>query len=231
MPLNNIQCCPEDTGFCPAGDDHTFGIPMLDLSHGSYSRPVINGKINQGGDGIGDLPPIDGWFANEYSSFLELPMFNGGKNGVEGSPFEKENRIGTAYLAYDCANEVVCVAAHLDATFLKANPTVQVEQSDGESWIRFGAANGETKLKESNADEFKYVGKPENAAFTIGYEGCWSLGSESIKDLASVVNNHVEVHFSNNGQTTSSGKVSHLAGPRNKHFTQLCSILTLIAYS
>jgi hypothetical protein len=209
LPQSNIQCCPEDTGFCPAEDDHTFGIPMLDLSTGSYHRPVINGKIDQLGDDIGDSPTVRGWIAEEYSAFLELPMFNGGKNGVEGSPLEQENRIGTAYLAYDCASEVVCVAAHLDAAFLEANPTVQVEQDDGESWIRFGAANGETKLKQSNADEFMYVGKPEDVAFTIGYEGCWNVGL--IDRLANVINNHVEVHFSNNGQTTSSGKVSHLA--------------------
>jgi hypothetical protein len=208
-PLSLIQCCSEDTGFCPADDDHTFGIPMLDLSHGSYYRPNINGKVNQLGDDIGDSPPINGWIDEEYSAFLELPMFNGGKNGAKGSPLEQEDRIGTAYLAYDCASEIVCIAAHLDATFLKAHPSVQVERDDSESWIRFGAANGEKKLKESNADEFKYIGKPDDTSFTIGYEGCWNFGS--IDGIASIINNHVEVHFSNNGQTTSSGIVSPLA--------------------
>ena len=131
-------------------------------------------------------------------------MFNGGKNGEAGSTFKQDIRIGTAYLAYDCANEIVCVAAHLDAAFLETNPTVQVEKDDGESWIRFGAHNGATKLKESNADEFKYVGKPNDADFVIGYEGCWSTGL--INGMESIVNNFVEVHFSNDGDTTSSGK-------------------------
>ena len=127
------------------------------------------------GDGIGDSPRIDGWVEYEYLQFLELPMFNGGKNGKNGSPLEQRGRIGTSYLAYDCSSNIVCVAAHLDASFLKANPSVQVEKDDGESWIRFGEDNGSPKLKESNADEFMYVGKPNNSSFIIGYEGCWSV--------------------------------------------------------
>ena len=149
------------------------------------------------GDGIGDSPRIDGWVEYEYLQFLELPMFNGGKNGGD-------ERIGTSYLAYDCSSSIVCVAAHLDASFLKANPSVQVEKDDGESWIRFGEDNGSPKLKESNADEFMYVGKPDDSSFIIGYEGCWSV--DSISGMESVVNNFVEVHFSNDGDTTSSGK-------------------------
>eukprot|EP00956_Cyclotella_meneghiniana_P045187 scaffold356869_cov182-Cyclotella_meneghiniana.AAC.1 len=91
-------------------------------------------------------------------------MFNGGKNGGD-------DRIATSYLAYDCASNTVCVAAHLDAEYLAANPTVQVEQDDDESWIRFGEKNGSRKLKESNADEFRYVGKPDDPSFIIGFEG------------------------------------------------------------
>ncbi|KAL3783526.1 hypothetical protein HJC23_009491 [Cyclotella cryptica] len=165
------NCCPEDTGVCNA-DGHTFGLPLLNLTKGSFGRPVVDGKIDMLGDNLGDFPPIPGWILAEYSSFLELPMFNGEKNSKDGSPFVQEGRIGTAYLAYDCANNIVCVAAHLDASFLENHPNIQLDQLDGESSISFGESNGSKKLNPSNADEFKYVGKPNDSKFIIGYEGC-----------------------------------------------------------
>ena len=174
-----FECCPENTGVCIDGA-HTHGIPLLDLSVGGYDRPTIDGMIGR-----------------EYSTFLELPMYNGGKNGGD-------DRIATAHVAYDCASNVVCIAARLDESFLEANPSTQVEQDDDESWIRFGADNGATKLKPSNANEFRYVGKSDDPFFIIGYEGCWSV--DSIRRMESIVNNYVEVHFSNDGDTTSTGK-------------------------
>lgn len=202
--LNPEKCCPEDTGFCISDDGHTFNLPLLDLSDGSFDRPNIDGRIDQLGDDIGDSPPVNAWISSEYSQFLELPMFNGGKNGKHGSPFEQRGRIATAYIAYDCTNEIVCVSAHLDASFLKSNPLIQVDQLDDESWISFGENSDSAKLKESNADEFMYVGKPNDSRFIIGYEGCWSV--DNINGIQSIVNNHVEVHFTNDGDTTSSGK-------------------------
>ena len=175
----SFECCPQDTGVCSTGA-HTYGIPLLNLSVRGYDKPTIDGVLD-----------------GQYSRFLELPMYNGGKNGGD-------DRIATAYLAYDCASNKVCVAAHLDASFMEANPTVKVEQDDGESWIRFGEDNGSAKLKPSNADEFRYIGKPDDPYFAIGYEGCWSVNS--IREMESVVNNYVEVHFSNDGDTTSTGK-------------------------
>ena len=133
-------------------------------------------------------------------------MFNGGKNGEEGSPLNQEERIGTAYLAYDCYANIVCVAAHLNGAFLKTNVNLRVEEDDDESWIRFGSNNGETKLKQSNAHDFKYVVKPDDSDFVIGYEGCWNVDLNDPK-MQSVVNNFVEVHFSRSGGgTTSTGK-------------------------
>ena len=121
-PQNRVshdQCCPADDGFCPNNDGHTFLIPLLDLSAGSAARPIIDGKIDQYGDDLGDNPVIDGWVGAEYLGFTELPMFNGGKNGADGSPLAYSGRIGTAYIAYDCSSEVVCASAHLDSEFLK----------------------------------------------------------------------------------------------------------------
>jgi hypothetical protein len=182
---NNNQCCLEDDGFCPV-DGHTYSIPMLDLDSQGADRPIINGDIG-----------------NDYEKFVELPMFNGGKNGVTGSPLEYSGRIGTAYLAYDCSSGVVCAAAHLDSDFLTMNPELHIQTSDDESWIRFGEENGDSKLKESNADEFSYI--YSGAGTVIGYEGCWS--SDSIDGMESIANNFVEVHFSLwQGQTTSTGK-------------------------
>ena len=117
-PVGQNSCCI-DTGVCDA-TIYSYDIPILDLSDGASDKPNIDGTIDHLGDGLGDSPPIAGCIGNEYSRFLELPMFNGGKNGG-GSP-----RIGTAYLAYDCANKVVCAAAHLYVSFLASNPSVQV---------------------------------------------------------------------------------------------------------
>jgi hypothetical protein len=188
------------------------------LREESSARPSIDGLISQTFGGIGDdssdgssndsgdMTFSNGRTGEEYSLFLELPMFNGGKNGNEGSPFDQEERIGTSYLAYDCNANIVCVAAQLDEAFLKTNPYVRVLQDDDESWIRFGSNNGETKLKESNADEFKYVVKPDGSDFIIGYEGCWNIDLNDPK-MQSIVNNFVEVHFSRTGgETTSTGK-------------------------
>ena len=50
--------------------------------------------------------------------------------------------IAAAYMAYDCSSNVKCIAALLDDSFLQGNPTIQVKQYDGESWIRLGEDNG-----------------------------------------------------------------------------------------
>ena len=187
---HKADCCAISTGFCVEHDDHTFSIPLLDLSLTSNKRPTVDGYIH----------------AQEYASYLELPMFNGGKNGQHGSPLQQSNRIGTAYLAYDCNSDIVCVAAFLDEAYLAAKPWVQVEQLDDESWVRFGPNGGETKLKESNSDVFQYVRKWSDAGSIIGYEGCWNIDLEDPK-MQSVANNYVEVHFTRSGgETTSSGK-------------------------
>jgi hypothetical protein len=182
----NQQCCAEDIGFCP-NDGHTFSIPILDLALQGADRPTIDRQIG-----------------SDYGRFVKLPMFNGGKNGISGSPLVKKGRIATAYLAYDCSSDKVCAAAQLDSGFLTANPTVYIQTLDEESWIRFGA-NGAGKLTQSNADEFSYL--YSNTGSVIGYEGCWS--SNSIGDLDRITNNIVEVHFNLwNGDTTSTGKMA-----------------------
>lgn len=204
--VSHDQCCPADDGFCPNNDGHTFLIPLLDLSSGSAARPIIDGKIDQYGDDLGDNPVINGWVGAEYSGFTELPMFNGGKNGADGSPLAYSGRIGTAYIAYDCSSEVVCASAHLDSEFLKTNPQTGIQMKDHESWIRFGP-DGAMKLKESNSDEFSYVGRPDSISTMIGYEGCWSIKNFDSLAMQSITNNFVEVHFSLwEGQTTSTGK-------------------------
>eukprot|EP00956_Cyclotella_meneghiniana_P035999 scaffold120055_cov77-Cyclotella_meneghiniana.AAC.1 len=191
----NSNCCM-DIGFRNA-DDYHRQIPTIDLTDWASGKLTIDGMIDRYGDGIGDNHLTPGWVLDEYSCFLELPMFNGGMNGGD-------DRIATSYLAYDCASNTACVAAHLDAEYLAVNPAVQVEQDDDESWIRFGETNGSRKLKESNADEFQYAGKPDDPSFVIGFEGCWSV--DSIRNMKSVINNYVEVPFSNDGDTTSTGK-------------------------
>jgi hypothetical protein len=171
------------------------------LLRGGTQRPTINGRIDQIDDGIGDIPSISGWNGTEYGLFLELPLFIGGKNGPV--PLTQPGRVGTAYLAYDCNYEIFCGAAHLDAGYMTENPKVEVRQKDDESWIRFGDLNSDPKLKQSDSDEFKYIGKPLRPSFTIGYEGCWNTSAVGVN----ITNNFVEVHFvTKKGDTISTGK-------------------------
>lgn len=202
--------CPEVTDFC-RDPETTFGLKLLDLSQGSASRPVIDGAIDDDG----------------YSSFLDLPMFNGGKNGETGSPYDKEGRIATAYIAYDHINEIVCVAALLDPAFLTDRETssIEVVEKDEDSWIQFGVG---MKLFESNADEFEYIVKQRESHITIGYEGCWNIDVHDPR-MGRILNNYVQVHFNRKevdgeddesedrrmlndyvqiGETTSTGKVA-----------------------
>jgi hypothetical protein len=151
-----------------------------------------------GGDGLYDL--YSGWDGKEYFNFQSIPMFNGGKNNES----DKEVQMATAYIAYDCEEEIVCVAAVLNATFMANNPTVTVDEDEDESWIRFGPNEGETKLNSVNAFTFSYIHKP-GSDITIGYEGCWNV-DEITPQVQNVTNNYVEVHFNRNGQTTSTGK-------------------------
>jgi hypothetical protein len=184
--------CPEVTEICTDADA-TFPIPIVNLSEDGSQRPIINGIFD----------------SNEYSSFLELPMFNGGKNGETGSPLDKEGRIGTAYLAYDYSNGIVCGSAVLDSTFLNDPPTsgIQVQESEEDSWIQFGAG-GATKLFQGTADAFQYVRKPGDSDFIIGYEGCWTIDRDDPK-MENVLNNVVQVHFNRgSGETTSTGKAA-----------------------
>jgi hypothetical protein len=191
------RCCPANDGTCP-DDEFTFVMRLLDLSPGSEYEPFINGTIDLGGDGLYD--GLFGWSGIEYLNFTAIPMFNGGKN----IQTRREESIGTAHLAYDCEEEIVCVAAVLNATFMANNPTVTVDEDEDESWIRFGPNEGETKLNSVNAFTFSYIHKP-GSDITIGYEGCWNV-DEITPQVQNVTNNYVEVHFNRNGQTTSTGK-------------------------
>eukprot|EP00804_Cyclotella_cryptica_P019622 CCRYP_013973-RA/>CCRYP_013973-RA protein AED:0.71 eAED:1.00 QI:0/0/0/0.66/1/1/3/0/869 len=163
------DACPEVTGVC-TDEDTTFPIPVLDLSLDSSQRPLINGIID----------------SDEYSSFLELPMFNGGKNGETGSPLDEAGRIGTAYLAYDHWNDIVCVAAHLSST--------QVAPSEVEGWIQFGKTPDATKLIEGTAAVFEYVGTPDNSEAFVGYEGCWTINRNDPM-MENILNNFIQVVF------------------------------------
>ena len=184
-------CCV-DSDFCPA-DEFTFELPLLNLYLGSPQRPVIDGRIDQNNDDIGD--DLIGWNGTEYIPFIEIPMYIGGKNN------DPSDRMGTAYLAYDCTYEILCAAAHLDQDYMDENPGVSVIENEEESWIRIGNHGSDPKLTQNLTDEFMYVGTPENRSFLIGYEGCWNTTG------LVVMNNFVEVHFvTTEDDTISSGK-------------------------
>lgn len=176
--LIDNECCRR-TDVC-SNALYPYDIPSLDLSDGSITGSIIDGKIDASSD--------------EYSRFLELPMYSGEKDGGN-------DRIGTAYIAYDCSNNMVCAAAHLDNSFIETNPTIQVDQADDASWIQFGEHHGALTLIASKSDELAYVSQPDNNGLIIGYEGCWSV--YALAGIQSIVNNYVNIRFSNNNEVVS----------------------------
>eukprot|EP01083_Nonionella_stella_P304648 1059537_1 len=103
-------------GYCaslyPDGN-FTEVLPIyLDLSNTANSdKPSIDGIVSMTSDGL--FQDDSDWNGTEYESFLDIAMFNGGKN-------ENGERIGTTYVGYDQENDILCVAAHLDATYLSS---------------------------------------------------------------------------------------------------------------
>ena len=107
-------------------------LPKINLN--LNVRPNINGKIDQNGDNLHDIPPPPGWNGNEYTgppSFLNLGMYNGGKNNDPNEP-----RIGQAFVAYDCNRNTLCVAAYMnDVTIFGLSPNCTIVQSSASTWV------------------------------------------------------------------------------------------------
>ncbi|CAB9496874.1 von Willebrand factor, type A [Seminavis robusta] len=108
---------------------------------------------------------------SEFTGFITIPMFNGGKNNDGTTP-----QVAEAKLAYDCAAKKLCVSAYLTQCYLDGNAACDdgsgnangpdyVIQSDSDSWISFGSGNvklfGVTYLMDG--------------VDTIGWEACWTL--------------------------------------------------------
>ena len=131
-------------------------LPKINLN----VRPNINGKIDQNGDNLHDIPPPPGWNGNEYDGFLELGMHNG---GILTQP-----RIGTAFVAYDCSTDILCVAAYLsDTAIFGLSPNCKIVQSSSSSWvsIKIDSENSNIiKYKEEgpNTTAFEYVLFPDD---------------------------------------------------------------------
>lgn len=171
-------------GFCETSPTSKQGVMAnLDLTINSGDRPKIDGVISMSGDGVYDS---NGWTGDEYGSFTKLDMWNQGNEGKE--------LWATGFIAYDCQNKILCVAAHLNEDLLHDS----IPQSDAYSWIRFGFDNAEQKLFLHNTDvsEAAYALKPTNSSQAIGYEGCWHIQDhETFGRLAPVTNNYVTIHF------------------------------------
>lgn len=129
-------------------------------------RPNINGMIDQYGDDVGDTPPLPGWNGNEYTgppSFLNLGMYNAGKNQNPAFP-----RIGTAFVAYDCTTNTICVAAYMNGTTIFGNPGYDctIVQSSASTWIQIAINDkkgDDKKYFEGDAAAFRYVKFPDDS--------------------------------------------------------------------
>jgi hypothetical protein len=136
------------------------GLPKITLNIGV--KPKINGTIDQNGDNLLDVlsPPGFGWNGDEYDYFLELGMHNG---GILTQP-----RIGTAFVAYDCSTDILCVAAYLsDTAIFGLSPNCKIVQSSSSSWvsIKIDSENSNIiKYKEEgpNTTAFEYVLFPDD---------------------------------------------------------------------
>jgi hypothetical protein len=83
------------------------------------------------GKGSPDCPASDGLLGvDEYYGFMDLPMFDGGKNDNEGIVIDAEDRIGTSHVAYDNFNNVVCVTAYLYGSYMDCNPTIGITHDE-----------------------------------------------------------------------------------------------------
>ena len=135
-----------------------YDIPFsLDLSVGGANTPDIDGYVAQTGDGLGDSYTL--WIGGEYSSFADIPMYNGGKNNDTTSP--PTPVIGKAWIGYDCTQNILCVAAYLnDESYFAGPSNCAVVESDDESWVRFTDDNGYPKLKRLDATSFSYIKYP-----------------------------------------------------------------------
>lgn len=155
---------------------YTHTIPTINLSTSSSGslRPNIDGIISP----------------NEYDAFLSLPMYNAGKNAVEGEP-----SIATSYIAYDCSIQTLCVGTVLNQDFLDANTNAEVWETNAHSWVELddeveAFKHSETGINRgrSSSFQFSYVHKENDSTYTIGYEGCWSSATLS-------ENSYIIVHF------------------------------------
>lgn len=79
-----------------------FGWSPLDLGVSSLNSPEIDGYVK--------TSPITNlaWDGVEYGSFTKIPMFNGEKNNNYNMPV-----IGQAWHAYNCTDNILCIAAYL----------------------------------------------------------------------------------------------------------------------
>lgn len=139
-------------------------LPKLNLLNTSPQRPNINGTIDQYGDNIGDSPALFGWSGSEYAGFLNLGMYNAGKNIIANAL-----RIGTAFVAYDCTTNTLCVAAYLNGTNIFGDDAYNctINQSNASTWVQIATSNkgtDTTKYKEGDANNlaFKYVKFPDS---------------------------------------------------------------------
>ena len=119
------------------------------------SQPIIDGKINQTGDGWDDST-MD-WNGTEYTApynFSVIPMY---VSGLQSGSIR--NISGYAHIGYDCNNTRFCVAAYLTNDTINEN--CNVNESIDDSFVEVGNITPPTKLKKNtNGANFSFVKYP-----------------------------------------------------------------------
>lgn len=159
----------------------------------------------------------------EYAGFTtKIKMYNGGKNQDANT-----DHIADAVVAYDCTNQVLCVAAYFTQAYVEGSAgggeMASVDEVDENSWVEFGSQKffqsgvsgplgshvtllGFQYVQDVTTSTGMYSYDPEAS---IGWEGCWG-GDGTADGLTPDVifgDGTFQVHFNRgNGQTTSTGK-------------------------
>jgi hypothetical protein len=128
-----------------------FPLPFLDLE---ANPPIIDGMIDRDNDGLLDGTP--GWSGNEYSTFVNIPMYNAGRNN-DGSEI-----IGNSYTGYDCSTNKLCVAAYLIEPYFSLNDC-SVDRSSASSWVSINGGSNKYFVPNSDTLSSHYVEYPDDS--------------------------------------------------------------------
>ncbi|KAL7483894.1 hypothetical protein ACHAW6_009534, partial [Cyclotella cf. meneghiniana] len=180
-------------------------LENLDLSVSSPYRPTIDGIISK------ESAHLYTWEGFEYDDFTVLDMY------VAGNPTKPV--VAAAYIAYDCENNILCLAAHLLNASIAIAEFDHIVQDTASAWIRFGPDTSAPQLHildpDPNGSNTSYIFKPDFSSQAIGYEGCWDFNEYRFKNIAPVANDYLHIHMDSEDKYDSTKRNTVSTGMQN----------------